>query len=210
MNENLNQNKRKMSTDHIAKMAMMVALACVLGFVRFPIIPAVGFLTYDFADIPIIITAFAYGPLPGLLVTVVVSFIQAFLLGGDGIYGFLMHVLSSGVFVIAAASIYKRNKTKKQAVISLIVASVLMVAVMGVANVYITPFYMAAGVEGGVSAVKQMVFDLMPLILLFNVIKAVANSVITFLVYKKISGFLHRETVRRKAERPAEEKSMNK
>ena len=210
MTENLNHNKQKMSTDKLAKMGMMVALACVLGFVRFPIIPAVGFLTYDFADIPIIITAFAYGPAAGFIVTTIVCAIQAFLLGGDGIYGFIMHLLSSGIFVLIAASVYKRNKTKKQAIISLVLASIAMIFVMAIANIYITPFYMAAGVEGGISAVKQMVFELMPLIILFNVIKAVANSVITFLVYKKISGFLHRETIRRRAERPAEEKSMNK
>ena len=210
MTENLNQNKQRISTDKIAKMGLMSALACVMGFVRFPIIPAVGFLTYDFADIPIIITAFAYGPMPGILVTAVVSAIQAFLLGGDGMYGFLMHLLASGVFVLVSASYYKNRKTKKHAVISLVLASVAMIGVMAVANIYITPFYMAAGVEGGIAAVKKMVFDLMPLIVLFNLIKAVLNSVITFLIYKKISGFLHRESIRRKVERPVEEKSMNK
>lgn len=210
MTENLNTNRKKMSTDKLAKMGMMVAVACVMGFVRFPIIPAVGFLTYDFADIPIIITAFAYGPVAGLLVTAVVCFIQAFLLGGDGMYGFIMHLLSSGAFVLVAASFYQRKKTKKQAIVSLVLASIVMIALMAIANIYVTPFYMAAGVDGGIQAVKQMVLGLMPLIVLFNVIKATLNSIITFLIYKKISGFLHRESIRRKVERPAEEKSMNK
>ncbi|MCQ2551407.1 MAG: ECF transporter S component [Clostridia bacterium] len=190
--------KNKMTTDMIAKMGMMIAVALVLGFIRFPIIPAVGFLTYDFADIPILITAFAYGPIPGLIVTVLVCFIQAFMLGGDGIYGFLMHFLASGAFVLVAATFYQRKKTKKQAVVALILASIVMIVLMAVANIYITPFYMAAGVDGGIQAVKQMVFQLMPLIVLFNVIKAALNSGITFVVYKKISGFLHREGIRKR------------
>ena len=197
MTERIDNQRQKISTAQLAKMGMMIALACVMGFVRFPIIPAVSFLTYDFADIPIIITAFAYGPVAGFLVTAVVCGIQAFLLGGDGIYGFIMHLLASGIFVLIAAAFYKKNKTKKRAIVSLVLASVAMIVVMVIANIYITPFYMAAGVDGGVEAVKQMVMQLLPLIAAFNVIKAAANSVITFFVYKKISGFLHRETFRR-------------
>ena len=49
-----NLNNQKMKSDRLVKMAMMAAVACVLGFIRFPLIPAVSFLTYDLADIPII------------------------------------------------------------------------------------------------------------------------------------------------------------
>ena len=102
MTENLN-NQNKYSAKLIAKMGMMAAIACVLGLFRFPILPMVSFLTYDFADIPIVISAFAFGPVAGLLITFIVSFIQAFLLGGDQIYGFIMHVISSGTFVLIAS-----------------------------------------------------------------------------------------------------------
>ena len=44
---------------------------------------------------------------------------------------------------------------------------------------------------------------MMPLILAFNLIKGVLNAVITFVVYKRISGFLHQEGLRLKhAEKP--------
>ena len=46
-----NLNNQKMKSDRLVKMAMMAAVACVLGFIRFPLIPAVSFLTYDLADI---------------------------------------------------------------------------------------------------------------------------------------------------------------
>ena len=185
MGETLNTTK-KFSVKLIAKMGMMAAIACVLGLFRFPILPMVPFLTYDFADIPIIISAFAFGPVAGLLITVVVSFIQAFLLGGDQLYGFIMHILASGSFVIVASLIYKGHKTKKMAIVSLIAATLVMIVVMGAANYFVTPYY-----YGG-AAMKEMLVKLMPFILLFNLIKGVANSVITLLVYKRISPFLHK------------------
>ena len=66
-------------------------------------------------------------------------------------------------------------------------ATLVMTVVMGFANYFVTPFY-----YGG-EAMREVVVSLMPLILLFNVIKGILNSLITFVVYKRISGFLHRE-----------------
>ena len=174
------------NTTRLAKMGMMAAIACIFGLVRFPIIPVVAFLTYDFADIPIVISSFAFGPVAGIMVAAVVSFIQAFLLGGDAIYGFIMHMLSTGVFVLVSGLIYKKHKTKKVAVVSMAIATVITIIVMFFANLWITPFYL------GGEAVKDMIVSLMPAILLFNLIKWVANSVLTFLLYKRISGFLHK------------------
>lgn len=185
MTENLN-NGNKYSAKLIAKMGMMAAIACVLGLIRFPLLPMVPFLTYDFADIPIIVSAFAFGPVAGILITLIVSFIQAFLLGGDQLYGFIMHVISSGAFVLIASIIYNRNKTKKTAIVSLVIATIVTVILMGFANYFITPYYY--GGEG----MREMVVQLMPFILLFNLIKWAGNSVITLLIYKRISPFLHK------------------
>ena len=160
-------------------------------------IPAVSFLTYDFADIPILITTFAFGPASGMLVLGVVSFIQAFLMGGDGFYGFIMHIIASGVFLMVAGLMYRKHKTKKVAIISMLIATIAMTLSMGVANYYITTFYL------GGEAMRQTVVGMMPLILAFNLIKGVLNAVITFVVYKRISGFLHQEGLHLKhAEKP--------
>ena len=68
---------RKLKNVRLAKMAMLVALAVVLVMlIHFPIFPAVAFLEYDPADIPILIGAFAFGPLAGVLLTVIASLIQ--------------------------------------------------------------------------------------------------------------------------------------
>ena len=72
-------------------------------------------------------------------------------------------------------------------IISMIIATIAMIVIMGIANYFITPYY-----YGG-AAMKEVVVQLMPFILLFNLIKGVANSVITFVIYKRISPFLHKQ-----------------
>ncbi len=176
----------RMSTNKLAKLAMMVAISCVLVLlIRIPFPPA-PFLVYDPADVPIYITTFAFGPVAGLIVTIVVSFIQAFVLGGDAVYGFVMHVFATGMFAVIAGAIYHKNKSKKGAIIGLVAGVIIATAVMCLMNYLVTPYYMGAPRE----AVVAM---LIPVIIPFNLLKAGLNAVITFLVYKRISGFLHKE-----------------
>ena len=175
----------KMNTAKLVKMALLAGVSCVLMLlIRIPFPPA-PFLVYDPADIPIYITTFAFGPVSGLIITVVVSFIQAFVLGGDAVYGFVMHVLATGLFAIIAGGLYRHKKSKKEAVIALIAGVLAMTAMMCVANYFITSLYM--GVPR--SAVASM---LVPVIIPFNLMKGGINALVTFLVYKRISPFLHR------------------
>lgn len=172
-------------TTRMARTALLAAISLVLMLlIRIPFPPA-PFLVYDPADIPIIISAFAFGPAAGLAITFVVSFIQAFAMAGDGIIGFLMHMLSTGIFVVLAGLLYKKHKTRKRAVLSLIVGSLVMVATMIGWNLIITPLYLGVPRE----AVIGMI---LPILLPFNLIKAVVNSVVTFLIYKPIAKLLHK------------------
>ena len=175
-------------------LAMFTAIAAVLiTLVHFPLFPAAAFLQYDPADVPILIAAFAFGPVAGLIVTVLASFIQAFFLGGDGVYGFLMHVIATGILVAVASTIYRRFHTRAGAAVGLVLGTIAMGVGMMIANHFITPFYMGAPVE----MVDAM---LVTVILPFNLLKAGINSAITFLVYKTVSRTLiHGEGWERKA-----------
>lgn len=176
--------EKKISTQVLVKMALMCAVSLVLlMIVRIPW-PAAPFLIYDPADVPIYITSFALGPWAGLIVTFVVSFVQAFILGGDAIYGFLMHFVATGTVCIAIGCIYKHNKTKKNALIALVVGIVIEVIIMCILNYFVTAAYM--GIE------RSAVLVMLPTIIIpFNLVKMGANSVLTFLLYKRISKFLH-------------------
>ncbi len=170
----------------IAKMAMLVAIAVVLVLaIHFPIFPMVPFLEYDPADIPILIGGFAFGPIPGAILTIVTAVIQGVTVSaGSGIYGIIMHIISTLALVLTSSIIYTCHKTKKRAIISLAAGCGAMVFIMFFANLLITPIFMGV-------TVKQTL-EIMPFILLFNLIKAVVNSVASFFLYKLISPFLHR------------------
>lgn len=157
---------------------MLTAVAVILGFFAFPIFAQVPFLEYDVCDVIILITSFSLGPVYGVCSSLVVALIQGFLLDKSGLFGFIMNVLSTVSLILPASLIYSKMKTKKGAVISLAVGSLTMIAVMTLFNYIITPIYM--GLPSG--AINSVI----PFILLFNVIKSLANSVITFLLYKHI------------------------
>lgn len=177
-------NNDKNSTAKIAMLAMMTAVSIVLLLlIRIPFPPA-PFLVYDPADVPIYITAFAYGPVEGLIVTLVVCLLQAFGLGGDGLYGFLMHFVATGIVAVIIGLIYRRNKTRKTAIRALIIGVIVAVAVMCVMNLIVTPIYMGAPRSAVVAMIPTIIIP-------FNLLKAGVNSLITFLLYKRISGILH-------------------
>lgn len=180
----------RMSTQVLVKLALMTAVSLVLvTLVRIPF-PPLPFLVYDPADVPIYITAFAYGPVPGLVVTLIVCFIQAFLMGGDGFYGFIMHFVATGIVAVIIGAIYQKSKTKKNAAIALLIGVVVTIVVMCGMNYFVTSAYM--GVP------REVILQMIGLIILFNLIKAGLNAILTFVLYKRISGFLHNETSIRK------------
>jgi riboflavin transporter FmnP len=180
------QKKSKITTVRLAKMAMLIAVSIVLvALIHFPIFPAVAFLEYDPADIPILMGTFAFGPLAGLLLTIVTAIIQGTTVSAaSGLYGIIMHIIATGTMVLVSGNIYKKKKSRKGAVIALVFGVIAWIIVMIGANLVITPLFM--GVP------RSMVVELMPFIAGFNGIKAGINAVVTFLLYKRISGFLHR------------------
>lgn len=174
-------------TSTLAKLGILAAVSVVLvAIVHFPLIPAAAFLEYDPADIPILLGTFALGPAAGILLTLVASVIQGLTVSAaSGWYGILMHVIATGTYVLVAGNIYKAHKTKKQAILALVCGTLAMTAVMIPANLFITPIFMGAPR----SAVAAM---LPTAIIPFNLLKAGINSVITFLLYKRVSPLLHK------------------
>lgn len=177
---------KQSKTSMLAKMGMLVAISVVLVYlIHFPIFPATPFLEYDPADIPILIGSFAFGPLAGILITVVTAVIQGVTVSAaSGVYGILMHVLATGAFVLTAGGIYRGTKTRKKAVIALICGVFAMTLIMIPANLFITPIFMGLP--------RAAVVELLPFIIGFNFIKAGINAIVTFFLYKRISNFLHR------------------
>lgn len=182
LNVTVVKKNTRMDVRKITTMGMLVALGVVaVALVEVPLFPAAPFLKYDPADIPILIGTLIYGPGAGLILTILVSFIQSFMIhGSSGIAGFFMHVVATGAMVLTAGFMYKKGApTRSRAALSLLLGAVAMVVCMVGMNLVVTPIFMGAPVE----AVLSM---LVPVIIPFNIIKAGLNSMIALLVYKYV------------------------
>lgn len=100
---------RKETIKKMTVMAMLAALSMVLVYaIHVPLIPVVPFLEYDPADIPILIAAMAYGPVSGLVLTVVVSIIQGMFISTTGPWGILpFNLLKAGINSAVTFVVYK-------------------------------------------------------------------------------------------------------
>jgi len=189
-------------TRRLTLMAMFAALSYVVMAVgRIPI-SSVDFLKYDPKDFILAICGFIMGPIPALLVTTVVSFIEMITVSGTGIIGFFMNVLGSAAFVCTASVIYKRRHSLRGAMAGLLAGVIVSTAVMLLWNYFITPLYMGYPRE----AIAEM---LVPVFLPFNLIKGGINAAVTLLVYKPVSRALKQTGLVAKspAAQPAQKKS---
>lgn len=186
------------STKVMVQIAMLSAVAIILMLFDFPLPFAPSFYKLDFSDLPVVIGAFAIGPVAGVMVEAI-KILLNFLVNGSttaGVGEFANFVIGCA-FVLPAALIYSRNKSKKSAVIGLIVGTGLMTIAGCIINAYVLlPAYaaafhweIAALVELG-HAVNPAIHSLWSFILLavapFNLVKGTLVSGITLVIYKKI------------------------
>ena len=167
------------------KRLTIIALFCAMAFIVSIILPIkVMFLTLDFKDTISTICGMFFGPLAGLFCAIVVPFIE-FLYSDTGVYGLIMNLLSSVTFVGVSTLIYRYRKTIWGAVTGLVTAACATVAVMLVANLFITPYYMGVSQEAVINLIPKVIFP-------FNLVKTILNAGIAMLIYKPISKILKR------------------
>ena len=109
--------------------------------------------------------------------------------------------------MLTAVAIYRRHHSRRGALIGLIAGTAVMTAAAALINYYIViPFYVAAmnmPAEAIVSMIGKVVpaVDSLPKLIAFattpfNLLKGVVLSVITFLLYKRLSPLLKGEKKR--------------
>ena len=123
----------------------------------------------------------AFGPAAAVIVSVLGFVPHLF----TNPWGTLMAVLVALALSVPASLIYKKNKTRKGALIGIIVGAVVALAVAIVGNIIVTPFYAHM-------TTAQVVALIVPALLPFNALKFTIHGVVTFLIYKPISNLLNR------------------
>ncbi len=169
--------KQRFSTHHLVIISILSAIAFVTMF--FGRVPLVAFLKYDPKDVVIMIGALAFGPMTGVIISVVVSFVEFMTVSGDGLVGMLMNILSTIAFVVPAAILYQRDYSTKNLIIGLIVGTLLTTITMIGWNYIVTPGWM--GVP------RETVVAMLPTVILpFNLIKYSINSAVVVLIQKPV------------------------
>ena len=192
------------STRNMVLMGMLSALATVLMFISIPVWFAPPFYKLDVSDLPIMIGAFAISPIAGIIMEFLKNLLHIIVSGSDtaGI-GELANFISGSIFVFTAAIIYKQKKTRKTAIISLVVATILMSIASCFVNAYLTlPAYIgtsgghltmegivAAGTEKN-TAINNLYTFLVLAVLPFNLLKCTITSTLTAVLYKFVSPLL--------------------
>lgn len=175
-------NNKSQSIRRMVMIGMFTAIAYVAMLV---IHIKVGFLTMDVKDAMITICGLFFGPVAALLVSIIVPLLELFTVSTTGAYGLIMNILGSLTFSVTVALFYKWKKTLWSAIIGLASGALLMTAVMMLANLFITPYYMGTTME----AVREMI----PTLLLpFNLLKGIINVGVVLLLYKPLSTALRK------------------
>lgn len=173
--------KRSEKTRKMIQISMLSVISFLLMYlIEFPILPAAPFLQYDPSQIPSLIAAFAFGPLTGVLVELIKSFL--FLLSGKsaaGIVGVSAAFVAGGTFVLVAGLVYRLKKSRANAVVALLAGTIGMTVVMTVANYFV--FFPLWGIP-----TAQIGGLLLTAVVPFNLLKGILTSILTFLIYKRV------------------------
>lgn len=189
-------------TKYMVRVAVLGTMAFILMYFEFiiPIFPS--FLKFDISDIPALLGAFSMGPLAGVIIEFLKNVLHIAIKGSDsGGVGNLANFLTGAAWVIPIGLYYKHKKSKKSAIFSLVIGAISMIVVAALFNYFILlPFYanimpIEAIVALG-AAVNDLIVDIPTLILFgitpFNIFKTTIVSIITILIYKKVSPVLHK------------------
>lgn len=196
----LTQTRPKFTPKFIASVGVLSGISIVLMMIlEFPLPFMPPFLQIDFSNIPVLIGAFAFGPVTGLFITLIKDLLHLLITSTGGV-GELADFICSAMLVCTASLIYSRKKTRPRAAVGMLCGAVCMAVAGGLVNKFILlPFY------GNVMPMEQ-IFTLCgqinPLIhntntyilygaVPFNFLKAAIICIPTFFIYKKVSKILH-------------------
>ena len=196
------ETKNKMSVKMITQAGMLGAIAVVLMLFEIPLPFAPAFYEIDFSEVPVLVGAFAMGPLAGLLIEFVKILLNLLINGTTtaGV-GEIANFLIGISFCLPASLIYRKMHSKKGAIVGLASGTLIMTAAGCFLNAYVLlPAYAKAfempidALVGMGTAVNAKITDLFTFVVFavapFNLLKGVLVSLVVVLIYKKVSPIL--------------------
>ena len=199
--ENKENLTRKQKTKKMAMVSILSAFSVVLYFLGFPLPFFVSFLDVQFSNLPVYLASFMFGPVEGIVVSLIRTLIKIPFTKTMCV-GELQDLIISITISCISGIVYFKNKTRKGALLALVIASLSWVLIALLSNVFISvPFYIKFMFGGNNEVLVNMIKAVIPnttsenylmnYLLLsclpFNILLSSVVSLITFLVYKRTS-----------------------
>ena len=179
-------------TKKMTVIGILAAVAWVISQFSFPILYWAPFLKIDFSDIPILLGMYVFGPLSGVAIAAIRSLLSYISTGGEA--GFPIGDTTAFVATLSLAlpiyyMVRSKKATKKKSIIAGGLATISLTTMMALLNwLVVAPLY-----------VKIMGFSVGPMreyltlsVIPFNLIKGVIVSLIFFVVYYQLHGYLQK------------------
>ena len=167
------------------KIALLATIAVVLMFIELPMTPF-PWLQIDLSEVPALMGGFAFGPMAGVIIIILKNIIYVLFKGtSSGFVGQIANIIIGVSLILPATILYKRKRTKKTAIIGMIIGFFTIQIGGIIANKYLLiPLYGGeAAVLGGKTFMYYIIFGLLPI----NGVKSLLVSSITYTLYKKLS-----------------------
>ncbi len=206
----LMKDRRQLSkARNISYVAIFSAIGAVLFFLEIPLFFAPSFYELDLSEIPVLICTFYLGPVAGVVCELVKILLKLLLKGTTTAFvGDFANFFVGCAMVLPASVIYHCKKSKKSAVIGLIVGTLVMTVFGSAFNAfYLLPKFsqlfgmpldaivaMGTEINRHITSVGTLVlFAVVP----FNILKGAVVSLLTLLLYKRVERIFFRSNAAR-------------
>lgn len=183
----------------VTLIGMFSAIAVILMIFEIPLPFAPNFYKIDLSEIPVLVCAFAIGPMAGVLAEFVKVILNVLFDGTTTAFvGEFANFAVGASYIVPASIIYHFHKSKKSAVLGVFIGTISMTVFGSLFNAfYLLPAFsrlygieldqlvaMGSAVNRGINSISTLVlFAVVPM----NLLKGALVSAVTVLIYKKIS-----------------------
>lgn len=189
---------------HVACIAIFAAIGGVLMFFEIPLFFAPSFYEIDFGELPVLMCTFYLGPAAGVTAELLKVLIKLLLKGTSTAFvGDFANFVIGCTFVLPASVIYHTHRSKKSAIVGMVVGTLCMTVFGSFFNAfYLIPTYvklfgmpldaiigMGTQVNARITSVSTLIFYA---VVPFNLLKGTLVSILTFFLYKRVERLFFR------------------
>ena len=172
--------------------ACLGALAFILMFFEFPVLPMAPYLKLDFSDVPVLLGGYIYGPVGGIIIAAIKCLIHGMIHGFSPaeLIGVTSDFISSLALLLPFCWVWRHHNwsKKRQAITGIILGTVTLTVLMSLLNLWIlTPLYMAVWNWKSTLPVSQLVaIGVLP----FNIIKGLVVTIVYIIIAGRLRSWL--------------------